>query len=384
MRRLSTILLLFAGTACVDPFSIKSITNAGTLVVEGILSTELKQHAIYLSRTSPVNKQQRLPETGAQVFIDFDSGTIPLTESSAGTYLTPPVQGVVGKTYSLRITTADGDQVESTDVTLRYTPPIANVYGQYNPTIPSLNNGAGFQILLDAKDTTNQTNYYRWEYEETWELQTPFESEFIWLGGNNVAFRTVPVSTCYASDTSSNVIIQTTNGLASNEINSQVVRVFSADGLQMRVQYSILVRQYSLSEQGYLYWLNIKKINETQGGLYDTQPGEVLGNLKMKNGTGTVLGYFDACTIQQKRIFMTPPAYRSQGFTPTDYLSYCSSITAVQVAQDQIGNFLSQPSNSGLEIIGATGFGPSTLYLLPKQCCDCTSQGTNIKPSFWP
>jgi hypothetical protein len=104
---------------CVEPFNIQSIGSSETLVVEGYISTELKQHEIVISRTSAINKQEFLPETGATASIKEGSGLIPLSENKPGHYLTPPMKGTVGQIYQLQITTKNGKQLVSEEVTLK-------------------------------------------------------------------------------------------------------------------------------------------------------------------------------------------------------------------------------------------------------------------------
>src|SRR5204863_9995554 len=99
-----------------------------------------------------------------------------LTERAPGVYVTPLMQGIVGKTYQLFITTKGGRQLLSEEVTLRDNPEIKNLYASYSPQVA--NNTGGFQIFLDTEDSTAQAHFYRWEYEETWELRTPFESNY--------------------------------------------------------------------------------------------------------------------------------------------------------------------------------------------------------------
>jgi hypothetical protein len=368
---------------CVEPYNIASIGSQELLVVEGHISTDLKKHEVVISRTSPISNQEFVPESNAQVYIKDGHGVITtLTESQSGHYLTPTFKGLIGTTYQLFITTQSGRQVTSDEVTLMDTPEIKNIYASYSPNLTVNGESGGFQIFLDTEDPTKKTNFYRWNYEGTWEIQTPFESNFVWLGENKVGFRDTPVSTCYASESSNSILLQSTQGLTTGKVTAQVIQTLSASSPSMRIAYSILVRQYAISQHAFLYWQNLKKINQSQGTLYDTQPGIVIGNIKSLNDKEAVLGYFDAGVVKEVRVFFRAREFRAAGYTPPGFLDYCLLLNQTKIPDTQIGEFLSQ--NKDFEIIGATGIGPSTLYLLPKQCCNCTSLGTNIKPAFWP
>jgi hypothetical protein len=219
---------------------------------------------------------------------------------------------------------------------------------------------------------------------ETWEVQTPFESNFEWVGGNQIRFRSPAVSTCYPSDTSATVIVQSTVGQSSAKVTRKLIHAITAENQALAIRYSILVRQYTLSEQGYQYWETMRKVNQTQGSLFDTQPGTIRGNIRsLTNDKEVVLGFFDACAISETRRFFRPQDFREAGFVPAEFYRYCAFITALQVSDSQIGNFLSSPAGRGLEIVGTVGFGPSTIFLMPKSCANCTDIGTNVKPSFW-
>ncbi len=378
----NAILLLLLLTCCVEPYPIKSTSYEELLVVEGFISTEIIQHKVVISKTSSIDKPEFIPETGAQVSIKDNHGSlITLQENTPGVYLTPTTSGIIGNVYTLYITTKSGQQLVSDEVTLRDTPDIQDIYAAYSPDLNVGGSKGGIQIFLDTEDPNREAHFYRWEYEETWEIQTPFESEFAWLGGNNVVFRDVPVSICYASDTSNNILIQSTQGLNADKITAQVIQTIPEDSPQLIHKYSILVKQYAISENAYLYWKTLRDVNQSQGTLYDTQPGTVRGNITSLTDNQVVLGYFDAGVVKQMRVFFTPTNFKASGYLPPDYGSNCTFITAIQIPASQIGDFLS--NNPGLEIQGATGAGDATLYLLPTACCDCTSLGTNIKPSFW-
>ncbi|NJK98356.1 MAG: DUF4249 family protein [Bacteroidales bacterium] len=80
-------------------------SNIQTLVVDGILTNELKPQCIKLSL---INNQINQPEkhlSGASVTVSDGSAVYSFAEStlSAGYYYSPPFQAVAGKTYQLKI-----------------------------------------------------------------------------------------------------------------------------------------------------------------------------------------------------------------------------------------------------------------------------------------
>lgn len=374
--------LIFA--QCIDPYRISSIDYAKVLVIEGVISTEFKQHVVKISNTSQLAKAEFLPETNAIVTIRSNAGTIPLIESGLGIYQTPPLQGKVGNRYQLLIETSNGKKYMSDQVVLKDNPGIAALYTRFSKGLPALGGKDGFEILLDTGDSTKTVRYYRWEAEETWEIRTPFESNFVWLGGNTVVFRTVPVSVCFITDSVGSVITNTSLGLSTDKIKRQLIQAIPADSRKMQVLYSINVRQFVVTPKAYLYWEAIRKVNQTQGGLYDTQPGVLQGNITRQDGAPeTVLGFFDACEVREKRIFVRPLEYRSAGFVPIAFGDHCRFLQQVPVPRDNIGEFYQDASRSNLRILGSS---QGILYLLPKECCECTSidDAKTDRPIFWP
>jgi Domain of unknown function (DUF4249) len=377
----TTFLLLYLLTNCVEPFPLTSIDYNELLVVEGFITDESKQHKVVISRTSKLNELVFIPEQGATVNIQVNNGfVIPLTETSPGIYLTPPYTGSIGAVYKLQITTSDNKNYISKEVKLKPTPAIGNVYAKY--PIFNTSGEKGIQIYLDTEDPANQTRFYRWEYEETYEIKTPYPSKFVWLGGNNITFRVQAVDNCWASDTSSNVLIRTTKGLVNDRVTAFPVKFISAESPELIIKYSILVKQYALTEEAYLFWKQLQNVNETQGSLFDIQPGEVNGNIISIDSKDKVLGYFDAASTSSKRSFFTAKDFEESGYTPPQFLQSCYETDPVEIQIDQLGATMEIYQNS-LAIYEALGAGPSSVLLLRLACCDCTSKGTNVKPSFW-
>ena len=375
------LLILLMPLGCVDQFNIASSQYYELLVVDGFLSNATQQHQVVVSRTSKINQAKFIPEEGAEVQIQDRSGpNIVLMEGLPGVYKTPLMAGVVGNVYTLTIKTSDGRTYTSSEVTLKNTPPIGQVYAQFRSSRPV--GPDGIQIYLKTEDPASQTHYYRWEYQETFEIKTPYDSKFYWIGGNSVTDRGTSVSNCWASDTSKNILIETTIGLQADRITAFPIRFVLAGSQDMVVRYSLLVKQFALSEQSYLFWKNLRKINESQGSLFDIQPGEVVGNISSAtNPNETVLGYFDASAVSEKRAFFTPNQF--DGYVPPMYRSSCSDNNILKVLAEDIGTFMQKYQNS-FEILDIATDSPPGYLLLPKPCCNCIDQGTNIKPSFWP
>jgi hypothetical protein len=366
---------------CVERFDPSSIAFSDQLVVDGIITNEFKQHQITISHTSALNAQEFIPEQGANVSVADNAGlNIPLTETSPGVYMTPPFAGAIGNKYTLRFQTVAGKGYASGQVEMKPVPPIDRIYAVY----PITQNGEpGVQLYLDGGDGGKRTNYYHWEYEETYEILTPFPSKFVWLGGNEITIRTQQVSNCWPTKKSTDIFIDKTIGLNLDKVVKFPIRFIPSVSQELVIKYSINVRQYALSDGSYIYWKKLKEINESQGTLYDKQPGSVSGNIaSLTNKEEIVSGYFDASAVSTRRVFFTPKDFQSAGFVPAEYLKSCIESPPIVIPIEKLGATM-EPNQGSFIIYDATGPGPNTILLLRKACCDCTAQGTNIRPSYW-
>ncbi len=379
------ILFLLCTMCCVDPYNIKSVGYKNSLVVDGFISSDLKQHQVLLSRASTIDASKFIAETGASVAIeDSDGSTINLTEASSGTYLTPILAGIVGHLYTLKIKTSDGKQFSSDQVLLADNPGIKNIYATFSPDLAIGEGLGGVQIFLNTQDSSGNANYYRWEYEYTYEIKMPYPSTYKWLGGNNIVFRDVAVDHCWGSSSSKSIIIKSTAGLSEDKVIDQLIQTIPGYSSNLRIRYSILIKQYVLSQDAYKYWHNIQVVNQTQGTLYDTQPGTVAGNIHSTSGSETALGYFDAGVVKVKRAFFTPADFTPSGYKVQKFLPYCDLYQPVDVRLNVLGDYLNAHLADSLVVSEVEGLGNVLVHLRPKICCDCTSLGTNSKPSFWP
>jgi hypothetical protein len=146
---------------------------------------------------------------------------------------------------------------------------------------------------------------------------------------------------------------------------------------RLRTKYSILVNQYSLNEDEYLYWEKIQNITDKVGGLYDLIPASVPSNIRcIESPEEKVLGYFSVSSKASKRIFIED---KFPGIV--DLYAHCISDTIIG-EQDIPGLNVSVWTLFDQK---AVPFSSPRIRILTETrgCADCTLRGTTVRPLFW-
>lgn len=364
-----SIFILTGG--CITPFMPDIEENQELLVVEGLITDQPEANTVRLSLSMPLGQRlSATPVSGAVISIFDDLGKVyNLVESKKGTYQTNPstFRGVAGRKYRLHIktkgTSTNYYTYESVPMEMKPVPPIDSIY--YEKVVisgPDLYSGLpkeGCQIYMDTEDKENNCRFFRWNYTETWEFRIPFE---------------VPNNRCWVSEASSNINIKSTSALAQSRINRFPIKYVSNSTDRLKVKYSILIQQYSLSEDEFIFWDKMKNIYENVGSLYDMIPAAIPGNIYcVENPKEKVLGYFSVSSTTSKRIFI-----KDNFFGQADPYRYC--ITDTIFGGGQIPGL-----NSYVWILYDHSFPPPAYRVITdnKGCADCTVRGTNKKPAFW-
>ncbi|MGA2407588.1 MAG: DUF4249 domain-containing protein [Bacteroidales bacterium] len=361
---LLSILLLF--NSCITKFIPQTSENKNLLVVEGLITDQPGINTIKLSKSLPLGgKSAAKPLKGCSVTISDDNNTYySLKETLNGNYVTDPTnfRGEIGRQYTLHINTnthTGNNNYESFPVEMKPVPPIDSVY--YEKLTLNENDGIisqeGCQVYLNTHDPTNLCKFYRWEYVETWEFRLPYF---------------VPNWTCWVSSNSDMINIKNTSVLSEDKISRYPLNFISNQTDRLKVKYSILVNQYSLNEDEYLYWEKLQNFSEQVGGLYDMIPSTVPSNVYcLDDPNEKVLGYFSVSANSSKRIFI-----KDQFAGLVNLYSGCPDDTIY-------GGAPIQNLNSSVWVIIESYMPPYKVITHEKGCADCTVRGTNIKPDFW-
>ena len=382
-HRSKYLILLLAFIGCVEPFTPLTSNYLDLLVVEAFITDQPSSHLIKLSRSFPINSGKNISEPGASVMLSSSNGQLHVfDESEPGLYIAGSgFIPKVGETYMLSVVTRDGASFTSKPVVMKETPPINDIFYE-RKSRPSEEKDLeeGYQIYVNSKSNFDEKIYMKYEWEETWEFATPFESFLDYNFETNTAFlRDENISVCWQNDESFAIIVATNAGSISESTDGQPIRFVSFRKPAMRIKYSILVKQFALNEESFRFWENLKVSNESTGSLYDTQPFQVRSNIENDLDKNTpVLGYFDMATESSKRIFITKDDLPPEISIPTYYPQCLSGADTIVSARDA-PDFLRQ--GYLIETTIPPPLGGFTIVV--QRCIDCRVRGSNKKPEFW-
>ena len=371
-----SVLLLIIGIECRQAYNPPAIQAPNNyLVVDGFINTgRFSVSSFNLNRTRNLNDSTTIgiPELRAQFAIVGKHGDVyPLIDSASnGIYYSGTLSLDTTQQYSITITTSDGRKYTSDAVPCKQSPPIDSL---------SWSQPSDLTIYAATHDPTGNTRYYRYDYTETWQHNAYLPGSWI-LINDKITPNDPNTQTnyCYSSANSTNVLVTTSVALAQDLITAFPVNIIPLGDPRIAIGYSILVRQYALTEDAYNYWSLIEKTSQNVGTLFDLQPTQLIGNIHcVTNPSEPVIGYLSASSVRQQRLFIADTSLHDwvNPISPPGCLTQ-----AVPYSFDIFPTFPVSDTSKGPYY-----FSGSNMIIAPKSCLDCRYQGgTTTKPAFWP
>lgn len=237
-------------------------------------------------------------------------------------------------------------------------------------------------ILLTTNVPANpkETQYYRWTYEETWEVQAAYNANVQW---NPKEHRAEPLTRQFMSHgwckaVSRDIIASSSAYYNNNQIVKYNLYSIPMTSRRLQKLYSTLVKQRSISKEEYEYENERRRISQDMGGLFTPQPSVLPSNIHCQTSSRRAIG-FVGCSAgyHTKRIFID----NSDVNTSIDL--YCKAFYSSdddfpgddQLYEQGLILFMYIPNPDGTIDSGWTSF----------KCLDVSSLGaTNERPPFWP
>jgi len=384
-----TILIALLAASCTKPYTPKAITSVNNyLVVEGVINTGAGDTTtINLSRTVNLSSGvSSTPETGAVISIqDNQNQSYNLTDVGNGVYRSAALTLDNTRQYRLSIHTSDGKTFLSDYQTTVVTPAIDSVGFMIKSN--------GMQTYVNTHDPANHTHYYRWDYIETWTFHSEYYSAW---QSNGTAIVVRPTDSlvyqCWANNLSDQVLLSSSAKLTQDVIYQFPLTFVASTSEKIESRYSLLVKQYGMTEDAYNYYSELKQNTEELGSIFDAQPTDLTGNVHCTtDATLPVIGYITAGTIQQKRIYINNNQLPYTWVTAYPYT--CVQDTALYSnaktgANDVEDILVPLPNNNIPTLAIYDSHSPNTsipigFYYSGIGCVDCSIRGTTTQPSFW-
>lgn len=289
------------------------------LVVEGLVTDRPGPYTVKLTQTADYSfKSVNLLTTGATVTLSDNAGNQEvLKEKAGGIYQTSAtgIRGVAGRTYKLMIQTRDGKKYESEPELLKATPPILKAYYEFREDPYALTNDKinGWDVYIDLKDPETTGDFYRWSwthYEQIIACRSVTDSR------TNVTTDYACCTACWDIERCYDCVnINSDVNINGRNLSRQfIMRVPFTSFLR----YYIEVEQQSISRGAYQFFNSVKKLTQNTGGLFDTAPASVRGNIRcISNPNEVAYGYFGAAgvsvvplMVERTQALGNPPAPR--------------------------------------------------------------------------
>jgi hypothetical protein len=350
-----------------------SSPDTGYLVVDGYISAAGPAE-IHLSRTLRLRDSVTYKgEIQAQVILQGnDNSSYPLTEDTPGVYTYNTQTLNNNQLYRLFIKTKEGKQYLSDYVKVKHAPEIDTIDWAFER--------GGLQLYVNTHDPKNDTWYYRWETDETWEFLSKYQTQLKWVRDAegqiqdvtyrfpNKAFDTA-IYRCWQNEQLSNLLIGSSAKLNQDVMHFPIVHIPN-NSWKLSDLYSIKITQYALTKEAYQYLEKIKNNSETTGSIFDRQPSELAGNIHcLTLPEEPVLGFLTIADRKQKRFWIKNSAIPYWNYS-MDCNYFVLIISEAKLYNAALPLYYSPP--------------PYTIAIADAACVDCTLRGTNVKPSFWP
>lgn len=375
------ILIISTALSCEERYYLNNIIeNGNKIVVDALISDYSNKQQIILSKSSSPEEINFNPLSGCFVMISDDHGNEFYFEED---HLQPGhYNGTIEKThftnetnFCLKFVTSQGEEYESDFESTIPCPAIDTVYYEIEnlPTADPNIQENGVQFFLDFEAPENFGRYFRIQLEETFEYHSTFPiTRFI--DENNV-WHDLPkdysLYTCYTTQALSQIFVLNTSGFSQNIYKKYSLHFVNDHTQRLLHGYSLLIKQYSLSETAYNFWNLLENNNSESGGIIASQPALVKGNVyNINNPKEVVLGYFGVSSVQTKRIFVPKVTELSFKNVP-----YCHITLPGGPLPDERPLYYAKQYLP----LGYTAEGWAL-----EACFDCTLLGgTTEKPNFW-
>lgn len=390
---------------CTDPYSLDSEQFEEQIVINATISNRLERQAIKVSKTYPLDSTTYLPASnGLNVKVKEEQGTEYFFSYRAedSTFVSDQAfQALPNTNYTLEITTPN-------DV-YKATSSFKNPIDIDSLTVKKATDDKGeegLEVAVNSAAASNNNNYFRFEYENTYKITAPYYSPFKAviqvtenpnpLGEDEEIVRQVfdpniYHEKCYVSENSIRPILASTENYTAPNLIDFPIKFIPKTDYRINERYSIKVTQYAQSLEAYTFYKTLETLSSEGDILSPNQPGFIEGNIQSVNYPNkNVIGFFEVAAVDSKRLY-----FKHQDFFPEDaippYFKECEPTifdkTDMEPGADG-PRLIQYVHYNTYYLFKAVGYlsdeiGYKDFYMVKPECGDCAVLGQPEPPEFW-
>lgn len=368
-------------TTCIVPWDSGIEEQKELITIDGRLIRGDSLQTITITRSTSLVDPRYLALRDCQVMVEDDLGNrFDFQEVKDGVYtrIMDEDDLVVGREYMLIVEAPSGARYESEFEKLSSGLPVDSVYFEVENDVDPLTgrglSGIQFYVDVEASDTTSR--YFRWKLDETWEYTASAPITWIYDIEFGDLIRVFPEDPfefyrCYINMPITDLFLDNTVNLSVNAKKKIPLKFVSTETDRLRIRYSLLVKQFTMTEKAYRYWDLNKVALQESGGLYTSQPGQPVTNLRNVNDTTEmVLGYFWVSSVTSRRLTFYRPTSLA---VPDEFCDLVEFDFVTHIIDGKPPVYIYYDQDFDLELTGH------------RSCFYCTESkpGTLEKPDYW-
>lgn len=235
-------------------------------------------------------------------------------------------------------------------------------------------------LVSTAASGTGTPQYTRWEYDEYWEIYTPWAA-FMEYDPNtdNIIAVTAMKHHGWANDSSKSYILASSETFKDNRL--QQYRLYSIDHADNRLQtcYYTRVKEYAISKAEYEYENLRNRQSSDMGGIFTPQPSELPSNIRCLEEDRKAIGF-----VGVRGSVATCEMYIKKG-----QVKYFPLRTPYTISEDLVKEKTwNELYRSGYQVLTYESYANGKAYVqwCPVWCIDCRNSFWKCsleKPSFW-
>ena len=294
--------------ACQEEYRAELDNMEPLLVVNGLITDQPGTHTVTLSKTVKF-QEDFIPEkvSGAMIRITgTDGSSVFLTEYEAGTYRTPDAfAGSIGESYTLHITTPEGEEYRSTPQEI--IPPLSvdSVFGQLGQEVFYFNSHVSNNVYVSAIDGTNtflKTSGGP-EGAARYRFNTELYLQYIIIYPQGMAAETYdycwvkrPILDQVGTDIGNPNSLPHSTDKVAFIIRNRNDFIYYGIGPQLYDMVRVLINKvYTLNEDSYLFHKAKNEQLGDEGRFFDPIASQIPGNIEcLSDPSKKVLGLFEA------------------------------------------------------------------------------------------